>query len=135
MDIHNVKITSSMMKNGIAVVKAGETEIKVDGQKLNPLQLYFCGLASCMTSIALMTARMRRIEMRKFDVTVDADIDYEGLMGKNPDLRAGFEKINVTVDMDCDLTHEEKVEFIDYIEKHCPVADNTVNQSNVVVKF
>jgi uncharacterized OsmC-like protein len=58
------------------------------------------------------------------DVKVEGDLNVEGLMGRNPDGRSGFEGITVTVKMDADLTKEEKEAFLVELDRRCPVSDN-----------
>ena len=89
-----------------------------------PLEYFFLSLAGCIATIGRIAAKQKRINLRGMDVKVEGDLNVEGLMGRNPDGRSGFEGITVTVKMDADLTKEEKEAFLVELDRRCPVSDN-----------
>lgn len=62
---------------------------------------------------------------------VEGDLDTMVLMGKNTDDRAGFQEIRVVVDVDADMSREEKEKFVQDVELRCPVTDNIKHGSSV----
>jgi putative redox protein len=89
-----------------------------------PLEYFFLSLAGCIATIGRIAAKQKRINLRGMDVKVEGDLNVEGLMGRNPDGRSGFEGITVTVKVDADLTKEEKEAFLAELDRRCPVSDN-----------
>jgi uncharacterized OsmC-like protein len=89
-----------------------------------PLEYLFLSLAGCIATIARIAAKQKRITLRSMDVTVEGDLDVEGLMGRNPGGRSGFGGITVRVKMDTDLSREEQEAFLHEVDKRCPVSDN-----------
>lgn len=96
-----------------------------------PLEYYALSIAGCISSIARIMARQKSINMRGIEVTVSGDLDADVLLGKSRNARAGFQGFTVTVDMDADLTPEQKKEFLEEVEGRCPVSENTSNPTPV----
>lgn len=98
----------------------------------NPMEIFLSALPACICAIGRIVARQQRIEVRSMEVKVEGDINKDYLMGKTTEGRAGFTEIRTFIDVDADMTHEEKVAFIEEVERRCPIADNIINSSNVV---
>jgi uncharacterized OsmC-like protein len=96
-----------------------------------PLEYLFFSLASCIITIGLIKAYQEKLPVRGIQVKIDGDLDVTVLMGKNTEDRAGFQDIRVSVNVDADLTREEKEEFVRAVELRCPVTDNIKNASTV----
>ncbi|MBL7661865.1 OsmC family protein [bacterium] len=103
------------------------------GQDLGPtpLEYYLASLAGCISSIARIVAKQKNINLRGMKITTQGDINTDVLMGKNTSERAGFQKIALTVDVDADLSVEQKAEFLHEVEARCPVSENTINSTVV----
>jgi len=63
---------------------------------------------------------------------IEGDYDFDNLMGKTTEGRAGFTEIRVNVNIDADLTDEEKQEFFHKVDSRCPTSDNLMNVTPVV---
>ena len=93
----------------------------------SPLEYFFLSIAGCIATIARLVARQRRIEIRDMQVHVEGDLDPEVLQGRRDDIRAGFSDIRIRVDLDADLTHEEKVAFLQEVDRRCPISENVAH--------
>jgi len=103
------------------------------GQDLgpNPLEIFLSSLPACICAIGKIISNQKRLNVRAINVKVEGDIDKDFLMGKTEEGRAGFTEIRSYIDIDADMTKEEKEAFIKEIEKRCPIADNMTYQSNL----
>ncbi|MEE4197378.1 MAG: OsmC family protein [Bacteroidales bacterium] len=103
------------------------------GQDLgpNPLEIFLSSLPACICAIGKIISNQKRLNVRGINVKVEGDIDKDFLMGKSEEGRAGFTEIRSYIDVDADLSTEEKESFIREIEKRCPIADNMAYQSNL----
>ncbi|MGC9373713.1 MAG: OsmC family protein [Bacteroidales bacterium] len=103
------------------------------GQDLgpNPLEIFLSSLPACICAIGKIISNQKRLNVRGIDVKVEGDIDKDFLMGKTEEGRAGFTEIRSYINVDADMSKEEKQAFIEEIEKRCPIADNMANQSNL----
>lgn len=99
-----------------------------------PLELLFASLAGCIGSIGRIVAMQQRIVLRGMRIKVEGVLDVDGLLGKPIDGRVGFEGITVTVDVDADMTDDEKVAFVHEVDRRCPVSENLMNSTPVCVK-
>jgi uncharacterized OsmC-like protein len=100
-----------------------------------PLELLFASLAGCIGTIGRIVAMQQRIALRGMNIKVEGPLDVDGLLGKPIDGRVGFESISITVDVDADLTDEEKKAFIHAVDARCPVSENLLNSTPVHVKL
>lgn len=100
-----------------------------------PLELLFASLAGCIGSIGRIVAMQKRIELRGLRIKVEGSLDTDGLLGKPIDGRIGFEGITVSVDVDADMSAEEKEAFIHEVDRRCPVSENLINATPVNVKL
>lgn len=96
-----------------------------------PLEYMFLGLAGCIATMGRIVAAQSKIPLRGLRVSVEGDINTDGLLGKATDDRVGFTALRVSVDVDADMTLEEKKAFVEVLDKRCPVSDNLANGSSL----
>ena len=97
----------------------------------NPLDVLLFSLGGCLGTIAAIVARQERINLRGFEIEIEGDYDSDNLMGKTTEGRAGFTEIRVNVNIDADLSDEEKREFFHKVDSRCPTSDNLINKTNI----
>ena len=100
-----------------------------------PLELVLVSLAGCIGTIGRIIAMQERIALRGMAITVEGEIDTDGLLGKPIEGRIGFEGIAITVDVDADMTDAEKEAFIHEVDRRCPVSENLLNATPIQVKL
>ena len=100
-----------------------------------PLELGFVSLAGCIGTIGRIVAMQKRIELRGMSIKVEGPLDTDGLLGKPIDGRVGFEGITISVDVDADMSDEEKEAFIHEVDARCPVSENLLNATPIHVKL
>ncbi|MDY6868051.1 MAG: OsmC family protein [Chloroflexota bacterium] len=98
----------------------------------NPLEVFLFALGGCLGTVAAIIANQERIKLNKFDVAIEGDLDTDYLLGKTTEGRAGFTEIRVSVDIDADMTDEEKEEFFEKVDSRCPISDNMLNETKIV---
>jgi putative redox protein len=98
-----------------------------------PLDYQLIALGGCMAAIGRIIANQRRLPIRGISVTVAGELDTDRLLGKTVQSRGGFSEIKATVDIDADLSREEKERLLREIEERCPVSDNLKNATPVSV--
>ena len=55
------------------------------------------GLASCLTAGIAAVAQHREIQLRSVTATLEGDMDIQGILGIDSDVRNGFDGIKVTL--------------------------------------
>ena len=102
---------------------------------VTPLELMFSALAGCIGTIGRIVAMQKRIELRGMKITVEGPLDIDGLLGKPIEGRVGFEGITISVDVDADMTDEEKLAFLHEVDARCPVSENLLNATPVQIQL
>ncbi len=97
----------------------------------NPLEVFLSSLPACICAIGRIISNQKRLNVRAINATVEGDIDKDYLLGKTDKGRAGFTELRVKVDIDADMTEDEKEAFLSEIERRCPIADNISFESNI----
>lgn len=97
----------------------------------NPLEVFLSSLGACICAIGKIISNQERLKVREIDVAIEGDIDKDYLMGKTEKGRAGFTEIRAKVNIDADMTDEEKAHLLQRIQKRCPIADNILHVSTI----
>jgi uncharacterized OsmC-like protein len=97
----------------------------------NPMEIFLSSLPACICAIGRIIANQRRLPVKGISVKLEGDIDKDFLLGKTEEGRAGFVEIRTYVEIDADMTKEEKEAFLHDVEKRCPIADNMINTSSI----
>jgi len=135
-----VKLTASGPDGWVIETQSGRHTIYVDQPESfggtdkgpSPLDFVFVALAGCLITIGKMVAMQRRIDLRRMRVEVSGDVNLDVLRGKDDSERAGYKNIDVNIQIDADMTHEEKEAFVSEIDRRCPVSDNLINTTPVM---
>src|SRR6201998_3565647 len=72
-----------------------------------PVEYVLVGLASCLTAGIAAVAQYRGIQLKKVAATIEGDMDLQGILGIDGDVRNGFDGIRVTYDIDADASRED----------------------------
>lgn len=97
----------------------------------SPLEYVLTGLGGCVITMMQVASKRKRVEIKNLKVEVEGVLDTDGLTGKNPDVRTGFEEVILKVSFDADMTDEQKIEFIKEAEAKCPASDNLAHETPV----
>ena len=99
-----------------------------------PVEIVLVGLASCLTAGVAAVAQNREIQLNSVKATVEGDMDIQGILGADPDVRNGFSNIRVTYDIDADATPEDIEALVAQSQKRSAVFDIVTNPTNVTVE-
>ncbi|MBI9020565.1 MAG: OsmC family protein [Verrucomicrobia bacterium] len=125
------KIESDIRGHKIVVdqpANAGGTDVGP-----TPLEYLMASLAGCIGTIGRIVAMQKRIELRGMKITVEGDINIDGLLGKPTEDPVGFTEFRILADIDADMTAEEKNDFVHAVDARCPVSWNLLNASKVTI--
>ena len=98
-----------------------------------PLDVQLMALGGCIASIGRIVAMQRHLNVRGFTISLEGELDTDGLLGKSSDKRVGLSAITVRVKIDTDLGREEQQKLLNEIEKRCPVSDNLQHATPISV--
>ncbi len=98
-----------------------------------PVEIVLVGLASCLTAGIAAVAQFRDIQLNSVTATIEGDMDLQGILGIDDEVRNGFGGINITYDIDADASREDIEAIIAQSQKRSAVYDVVANPTNVTV--
>ncbi|QGU94306.1 OsmC family peroxiredoxin [Clostridium bovifaecis] len=90
---------------------------------MNPVEVLLCGLGACQTIVASAFAGEFGIDLQDFWVELEGDLDTDGFLGL-ADVRPGYSHVRFNMHVKSDASEEKIKEFVEFIEKRCPVGDS-----------
>ena len=91
----------------------------------NPVEFLLHALAGCVTTTTVIHAAARGIKIRKLSTELCGNIDLQGLLALDELVPAGYESIQIRMDIEADASDESIDELIAFARDHSPVC-NTV---------
>ena len=98
-----------------------------------PVELVLAGLARCLTAGVAAVAQHREVQLTSVSATLEGDMDIQGILGMDSDVRNGFDGIKVTYQIDADASHEDIEAIVAQSQKRSAVYDIITNPTNVTV--
>jgi uncharacterized OsmC-like protein len=99
-----------------------------------PVEYVLVGLASCLTAGVAAIAQYRNIQLKSVTATIEGDMDLQGILGIDDEVRNGFKGIKVTYKIDADASREDIEALVAQSQKRSAVYDIVTNPTNVTVK-
>ena len=98
-----------------------------------PVEYVLVGLASCLTAGIAAVAQNRNIQLRSVTATIEGDMDLQGMLGVDDNVRNGFNGIRVIYNIDADAKREDIEALVAQSQKRSAVYDIVANPTNVIV--
>lgn len=100
----------------------------------SPIQVLLMSLAGCLNVTGHEIARQRGYKLNGMKIKIEGVMNPCAFIGCSFEERAGFQKIQVTVDADMEgVSKEEKEAWLEETEKRCPVTDNVRADTSISV--
>ena len=98
-----------------------------------PVELVLSGLASCLTAGVAAVAQRRGIQLHSVKASLEADMDIQGILGIDDEVRNGFGAIRVHFDVRADASEDDIKALVAQSQKRSAVFDIVTNPTNVLV--
>ena len=98
-----------------------------------PVEYVLVGLAGCLSAGVASVAQNRDIQLRSVTATLEGDMDVQGVLGVDPDIRNGFGAVRIHFTIDADASQEDIEALVAQAQKRSAVYDIVANPTNVVV--
>jgi uncharacterized OsmC-like protein len=98
-----------------------------------PVELVLSGLASCLTAGVAAVAQRRGIQLHSVKASLEADMDIQGILGIDDEVRNGFGAIRVHFEIRADASEDDIKALVAQSQKRSAVFDIVTNPTNVVV--
>ena len=100
----------------------------------SPIQVLLMSLAGCLNVTGHEIARQRGFKLNGMKIKIEGVMNPCAFIGCSFEERAGFQKIQVTVDADMEGVSKEEMEsWLEETERRCPVTDNVRADTNISV--
>jgi len=101
---------------------------------MTPVEFVLVGLASCLTAGVAAVAQNREIQLRSVKATIEGDMDVQGILGIDSDVRNGFSGVRVSYEIDADASEDDIKALVGQSQKRSAVYDIVTNPTNVSVE-
>lgn len=98
----------------------------------SPPEFLLHTLASCITTSMMLLASANGIEVDDVTVRVEGDINLNGFLGLDSCILKEYQQIKVSIDVEGDLTSEERIELLE-LAKKSPVYNTILNPVPVAI--
>ena len=99
-----------------------------------PTEFVLHALAACLTAGLATIAAARRVKLTEVRSTVTGDIDLNGILGLNPDVRNGYQQITVRFTVKGDAPAETLRDIVEQSRARSAVYDIITNQVPVTIE-
>ncbi|MFO1069544.1 MAG: OsmC family protein [Geminicoccaceae bacterium] len=99
-----------------------------------PVEYVLVGLGACLTAGVAAVAQHRNIQLRSVEATIEGDMDLQGILGIDADVRNGFDGIKVHFAIDADASPADIEALVAQSQKRSAVFDIVTNPTNVTVE-
>jgi uncharacterized OsmC-like protein len=100
-----------------------------------PTEFVLHALAACLTAGLATIAAARGVKLTEVRSTVTGDIDLNGILGLNPDVRNGYQQITVRFAVKGDAPAETLREIVEQSRARSAVYDIITNQVPVTIEL
>lgn len=100
---------------------------------VTPVEVVLAGLASCLAAGVATVASNRNIQLNSVTATIRGDMDLQGMLGIDGDVRNGFGAINVDFSIDADASSADIEALVAQSQKRSPVFDIISNPTTIAV--
>lgn len=93
----------------------------------NPVEYLIGAWAGCLNVVVHTVGDERGIDLDSVNIVIEGDLDPRKFLGLDEDVRAGYQEINVRIEVESDADEEALEALGVEVEKRCPVGDNIGN--------
>ena len=100
---------------------------------ITPVEYVLVALGGCLTAGIAAVAQQRQIQLRSVEASVTAEMDIQGILGADPDVRNGFSGVRVDYRIDADASPADIEALVAQSQKRSAVFDILTNPTAVTV--
>ncbi|MEU5877003.1 OsmC family protein [Spirillospora sp. NPDC047279] len=99
-----------------------------------PVETLLVALAGCLTAGVATVAARRGVRLRSVAASVSGDMDLQGILGIDADVRNGFSGVRVVYEIDADAPRADVEAIVAQSQKRSAVFDIVTNPTVVTVE-
>lgn len=110
------------------VIEADHPQVLVGEDRAPlPVELVLAALTSCLMGGVGNIASARGIELYSVEATIEGEMDAQGILGLDPGVRNGYQKLEVDFKIEGDATPEELAAIVEQSKARSAVFDIIAN--------
>ncbi|MFW6064910.1 MAG: OsmC family protein [Candidatus Natronoplasma sp.] len=99
----------------------------------NPVEVLLGSLGGCLSITGEVVAKEMDLDLENFNLKIEGDLDPRGFQG-TADVPAGFQDIRVKIDEIEGVPEKKMDEFVEKIQKRCPIEDTLKRKLEVQIE-
>ncbi len=108
---------------GFKVVMDEPAQLGGTNKGMNPVEMLLSSLGGCLSITMSAFSKAAHVDIKNLRVHVTGDLDPEGFLGTNDQVRKGFSQIRYEVEVETDASEEKVNKLLQMVEERCPVSD------------
>lgn len=116
-------------------VRIGKNENFPELEGPSPIEYILAGYAGCVNAVGIIVARELNIDLQSLEVEISGVINTDKYLGIETNERAGFNKIEVIIKPNADISFDKLQNWLHIVESRCPVYDNLINPTPIQVSL
>jgi uncharacterized OsmC-like protein len=92
-------------------------------------------LAACAGVTLNAVATSLGVKLRGGHVIAEGDLDFRGTLGIDKDVPVGFKQIRLKIDLDGDVTDEQRARLLELTQRYCVVYQTLLHGSDLSMQF
>jgi uncharacterized OsmC-like protein len=104
-----------------------------EGNGPNPMETVLCALGGCMSVVATRFAEAHGVDLQEFRVELEGFYE-SGAMDGDADVTPCLKEVRTTVYVKSSSPEEKVREFIEFVERICPVGNTLKQEVQLVTK-
>ncbi len=89
----------------------------------NPVEYILAALGGCINVLVTSFADKFDVVVEDVEVHLEGDLDPDGFLGKNPNVRPGYEEIRYSISLKSPSPQTNIDALLTHVDKVCPVKD------------
>ena len=127
---HNATKFEAKARNFTFIIDEPES-LGGNDQGPNPVEYLLGSYAGCLNVVVHLVAKEEGILINKLNISIEGDLDPAKFIGQPGFNRAGFQNINVTLDIDSNADENTINKIIGIAKNRCPINDNLSNVTQI----
>ena len=97
----------------------------------NPVEYLLGSLAGCLNIVLHLEAKENNVTIDNLQIDIDGELDPAKFVGMGGPNRAGFQHINIAIDIKADASTEVINDIIQRAKARCPISDNISSYTEI----
>ena len=128
-------LTMTAKSSGFEITLDEPEALGGNNKGMNPVELLLNSIGACKGIVVRSFAKAHGLNIKSVRIELEGVLNPDGFMGKDKDAKIGFSSIVTNYYLESDDDQDKLVEFVNFVDKTCPVIDTIVNTPSLESKL